>query len=558
MAEDNQWEHAHRGAFAGLHSHEGGALHWHDEFGEHTAEDLGDEEIAARQLDWKMHNVQLVTVGVDIGSSTSHLMFSRINIQRMGEGPEARLVVVGREILWKSPIILTPYLVDDTIDVEALRQFVAEAYATVGATANDVDTGAIVLTGEALKRKNARAVAELFAMETGKFVCASAGHHLEAVLAANGSGTVARSRRDEQTLLNVDIGGGTTKLAMVRDGEIVATAAVAIGARLLVKDADRRLTRIDDPARRVADHLGIKLALGVPLSVEDEQRIVQTWIDVLAGLIERQPPEGLAADLMLTHPLPVEVVPQAVTFSGGVSEYIFFRESQDFGDMGKPMAKALRGALSSGAISLPAIIDPNLGIRATAIGASQFTAQVGSNIYVSDEKILPLRSVPVLVPKLDLSDEVDPGRVAASIRDALVRADLADGEQPVALAFRWPGGLEVSRVRSLAEGIRNGISQTIERQVPFVLLADQTIARALGAVLDEELGVPGDLISLEGVAVNEFDFVDLAEVIHPTEVVPVTIKSLLFAGGLDRRSVKQALVAAAKSLAAAPESTPAR
>ncbi|MEA2642437.1 MAG: ethanolamine utilization protein EutA [Chloroflexota bacterium] len=556
MIEDTQEKHTHRGTFAGLHSHAGGTLHWHDEFGEHSAEQLGGEEIALQALDWKMHNVELTTIGVDIGSSTSHLMFSRVYIQQMGEGVAARFVVVGREILWKSPIILTPYLDDDTIDAEVLRGFIGDAFREVRASTREIDTGSIILTGEALKRKNARAIAELFAVHAGKFVTASAGHHLEAVLAANGSGTVARSRRDHQTLLNVDIGGGTTKLALVRDGEILATSAVAVGARLLVKNAEGRLTRIDGPARQVAAQLGITLTLGAPLTPDDEARIVQAWTDVLAGLIERQPPTGLAAELMLSDPLPADPAPEAFTFSGGVSEFIYFRETRDFGDMGLALGKALRKALASGVIKLPAIIDPNLGIRATAIGASLFTTQVSSNTFVSNEDILPLRNVPVLVPTLDLAGEIDPQHVATAIHDAIVRADLDEGEQPIALAFRWPGELVDSRVRTLAEGIRAGIPQTVERGVPFVLLTNQTIGKALGSALKHELAVPGDLVSLDGVSVAEFDFIDLAPVIHPTEVVPIAIKSLLFAGGMDQRSVKQALLDAARSLAASAQPAP--
>lgn len=534
-------QHNHSGAFAGLHSHDGGALHWHDEFGEHLAEDLTEEEFAARSLDWRKHNVQIVTVGVDIGSSTSHLMFSKIYMQLLGEAPAVHSVVVGREILWESPIILTPYRDDNTIDADVLRQFVADAYAAVGATANEVDTGAIILTGEALKRDNARAIGELFAVDTGKFVCAAAGHHLEAVLAANGSGTVARSRRDGQTLLNVDIGGGTTKLAVVADGEVVATAAVAIGARLIVKDEERRITRLDGPAQLVAERLGIQLKLGSVLAPEDETKIVQAWTEMLAGLIARRPPEGLVAELMLTDPLPDDIVPQAITFSGGVSEFIYFREQQDFGDLGKPLARAIRGALASGAIALPAIIDPNLGIRATAIGASLFTTQVGINPYVSDEAMLPLRNVPVLVPRVNLEGEVDPAQVAEAIREAVVRADLEEGEQPVALAFEWPNDMEPPLVHALAEGIRHGLPQTIGRSVPLVLVVDFTIARALGVALKEEQGIPGEVVSLEGVTLKEFDFIDVAQLAHPAEVVPVSVKSLLFAGGMDRRSIKLAL-----------------
>jgi ethanolamine utilization protein EutA len=546
MAEDNDnQEHTHSGMFMGLHSHDGGPAHWHDEFGEHSAEGLTPEEIAARQLDWQMHNVELVTIGMDIGSATSHLMFSKIFIQLVGEAPQVNSVVVGREVLWQSPIILTPYNEDNTINTEVLTDLLKEAYIATQSSPEDVDTGAIILTGEALKRENARAIGNMFAIETGKFVRATAGHHLEAVLAANGSGTVARSRRDERTLLNVDIGGGTTKLAVVEDGEILGTAAVAIGARLIIKDAEGRIARIAEPAQRVADHLGVKLVVGEPLAPADEARIIGCWMEVLGGLIEGKKPEGIAAELMLTDPLPDDVEPQAVTFSGGVSEFIFGREDGDFGDLGPALAKAVRRALSSGVIPLPAIIDPNLGIRATAIGASLFTVQVGINSYVSDEAVLPLSNVPVLAPKLTYGAPVEATVVAAAIRDAVVRADFEEGEHAVALSIEWPGKADEESVQQMAQGIREGLAVTIDAGLPVVILVDQAVTGDLGAALKDGLQISGAVIALERVSVAEFDFLDVQPVVHPSEVVPVTVKSLLFAGGLDRRSVKTALMNAA-------------
>jgi ethanolamine utilization protein EutA len=538
--------HTHSGAFAGMHSHDGGALHWHDEFGEHMAEDLSPEEFAARQIDWKTHNVVIVTVGVDIGSSTSHLMFSRLFMRLIGEPPAVESVVVGREILWQSPVILTPYLDNGDIDAETLGKFIDDAYAEVGATANEVDTGAIILTGEALKRRNAHALVELFAGRTGKFVSAAAGHHLEAVLAVNGSGTLARSRRDQRTLLNVDIGGGTTKLAIVQDGEILATAAIAIGARVIVKDAQGRLTRFDEPAQITAKHLGLSLKLGETITPEDEARIVETWTNMLAGMIQRRPPEGLASELMLTDPLPTDIVPQALTFSGGVSEYLFFREEQDFGDLGRPLAEALRKALSDGTIGLPAIIDPNLGIRATAVGASLFTSQVGVNLHINDESILPLTNVPVLTPALALDNEVGAQAVAASIKDAATQVDLVEGEQPVAIAFKVLDELTSATAGEVAHGIQDALPNTVRIGVPLVVLVNETIATTLGAVLTEQAGAQANFLVLEGVSVPHFAYMDVGEIVRPAEVVPVTVKSLLFAGGLDRRSVKQAIIAASR------------
>src|SRR5438132_5199132 len=211
---------------------------------------------------WALDNVELTTVGVDVGSSTSHLLFARLHLQRLTQSLSSRFVVVQREVLHRSPIILTPYRpLTGLIDVAVLEQFVYAAYAEAGLTPKDVDTGAVILTGAALERANARAVAELFAGSGGKFVCASAGHNLEGILAAHGSGAVALSHQRGDTLLHVDVGGGTTKLGVLRNGEVLCTAAIHVGGRLVAVDAEDHVTRIEPSATLVADELGIPLEL---------------------------------------------------------------------------------------------------------------------------------------------------------------------------------------------------------------------------------------------------------------------------------------------------------
>ena len=81
------------------------------------------------EVAWAADNVELTTVGIDIGSSTSHLMFARVHLQRLGTALSSRFVVVGRKLLWQSPILLTPYLPDYTIDVDELAGFIGGAYA---------------------------------------------------------------------------------------------------------------------------------------------------------------------------------------------------------------------------------------------------------------------------------------------------------------------------------------------------------------------------------------------------------------------------------------------
>ncbi|HEY2595520.1 MAG TPA: ethanolamine ammonia-lyase reactivating factor EutA, partial [Chloroflexota bacterium] len=194
----------------------GAFFHEGDDDHDHFLHDDGAPDGAAGlDVNWVLDNVELRTVGVDVGSSTSHLLFARLHLQRLTESLSSRFVVVEREVLHRSPILLTPYRPDTgLIDVDVLSSFVKATYAEAGLAPEDVDTGAVILTGAALERANARAVAELFAGQGGKFVCASAGHNLEGILAAHGSGAVGLSRERRGTLLHVDVGGGTTKLGV--------------------------------------------------------------------------------------------------------------------------------------------------------------------------------------------------------------------------------------------------------------------------------------------------------------------------------------------------------
>src|SRR5246500_3980454 len=151
---------------------------------QHIHVDDAEETRDVREVIWASDNVELTTVGIDIGSSTSHLMFARVHLQRLSGALSSRFVVVERKILWQSPILLTPYRGDYTIDVDDLGGFIGGCYAYAGIEPETVDSGAVILTGEALKRRNARAIADLFSEEAGKFVCASAGHHMECQMAA--------------------------------------------------------------------------------------------------------------------------------------------------------------------------------------------------------------------------------------------------------------------------------------------------------------------------------------------------------------------------------------
>jgi len=484
------------------------------------------ERAAIARTIWDQDNVAFTTVGIDIGSSTSHLLFAKVALQRQSQGLSSRFVVIGREIVWRSPILLTPFLPDGTIDAAELSEFIRRCYRDAGFTQSEIDSGAVILTGEAIKRRNARAIDELFAADAGKFVCATAGHRLEARLAAHGSGAVALSKARDCCLLHADVGGGTIKLALIDRGTIVGLCAFAVGGRLIATDATGAWTRIDESAQRVADDLAMAITPQVLANDAVRQRMAGRLATIAADMIFDAPLDALGQSLLLTERLPRGPSPSAISFSGGVAEYMFGHETGEFGDIAKMLATALAAELSRRS-SLP-LIDPGQRIRATVIGASQFTVQVsGKTIYLPDPYVLPVHNVPVLRVTL-ASGGIDADRLAAAVRAGMEEVEL-DHTAHVAIAFAWHGDPEHARLKAAGEAIVRALKPFAERIGLLLVMIDGDIGKTFGRLLHRELNWPGKLVSIDGMELQELDYVDVGELIAPPGVVPVVIKSLLFA-----------------------------
>ncbi len=506
-------------------------MHDTDFLHEHSALSEADRAEIARYI-WSQETVELKTVGIDIGSSTSHLLFAKVVLQRQSQGLSSRFVVIDRQIVWRSPIMLTPFLADGTIDAHRLEHFIHDAYHDAGLARREIDSGAVILTGEAIKRKNARAIDELFAADAGKFVCATAGHRLESRLAAHGSGAVRLSKERNTCVLHVDIGGGTTKLALIDRGVILGECAFAVGGRLLARDETGAWTRVDDSARLVAEALGLATD---PRTLADEavrRAVAQRLAAIAADYILDAPRDHLAAALALTEPLPRTAAPTLLTFSGGVSEYIFGSETRQYGDIAKLLAAELTQALSA-RTQLP-LVDPGGRIRATVIGASQFTVQVsGKTIYLPDPDVLPVHNIPVVHLAIELAHEVDGAAMAQAIRAGIARMDL-EPQARMAIAFTWRGDPEYARLKAAAAAIADAVAPNHRRDALLVLVIDGDVGKSLGHLLAHEVELSRSIISIDGVQLQELDFVDIGALISPPGVVPVVIKSLLFSHDLNK------------------------
>jgi len=474
--------------------------------------------------DW----LRLTSVGIDIGSSTSHLMFSKLIMRRRSTEMSSEFEVVFRQVLYRSPILLTPYTDADTINTERLGEFVSKSYGEAGFTQEDVDTGAVICTGEAVRKHNSDAIIHMLAAAGGKFVCATAGPNLEAILGAHGSGAAARSYKITAGM-NVDMGGGTTKIAVVEKGKVIETMAINIGARLVAWDESDVLTRVEDAGRTIANALGIDVEVGVTLSNEDKERLADKFAEIQFEAFTRSDYSDLAKDLTISGPLAYEGPIDEIGFSGGVAEYVYDFDDQDYGDLGPLLGAAVRKRLPS--LGMP-IAGSAERIRATVIGASQYTVQVSSStIFVSDPGLLPqldLQVVPAFLPEdpNDISKET----VAKAIQAAFDRLDISpqDLGRQIALGLLGPVIPTYDSIKAICDAVAEEMAPITDW--PWSIILSSDVAGLVGSMLKREHKVGPEVIVIDGITVGEFNFVDLGQPIESVEAVPVVVKSLVFEG----------------------------
>jgi len=463
-------------------------------------------------------HTHLTSVGIDIGSSTSHLMFSELRIGYPSLH-QRKPVVLERNVIARSRILLTPFTGDWNIEAGPLRALVDATFEEAGLRREEIDTGAVIITGEAARRDNAAKIAELFADETGRFVCATAGPTLETIMAAYGSGAVVKSHEEGLTVMNIDLGGGTTKVSIIEGGRITGTTAVNVGARLVAHNRAGVITRLERAGRRFLDDLGHQLQIGGEIEEELRARMAarmaRTLFDALA--------DGTAPwnDFFVTSPLPSMPKVDGVLFSGGVSEYVYGREASVFGDLGPYLGREVRNEAERRGF---AVLDAGEGIRATVIGASQYTVQLsGETIHVPAAAQLPVRNLRVFVVRVDWEAPVAE-RTSSAIIQTLQSRDPEVCGSPFVLAFSSPPFLGYGAAQDLGKGIEQALHKLSPEDRPEVLVFEENVGRVVGSVLSSKWNLP----CIDEVRVSELDFVDVGEVVPEEGFVPVVVKSLAF------------------------------
>ena len=425
----------------------------------------------------------LLSVGIDVGTTSTQLVFSRLQLQnRAGAFAVPELVIGEREVLYKSPVHFTPLVGSSLVDGEKLRQLVEQEYAKAGIRREEVDTGAVIVTGETSRRENAAAVMEVLSGFAGDFVVATAGPDLESVLAARGAGAVEFSRQTGKTVLHVDIGGGTSNLCLIREGRVERTGCLNVGGRLVKRDGKENITYVSPALKGLWEP-----SQGIGTLV----KLLTRGLEMAAGLC---PGDDLLERLTTKEAEAFFRLEEAavLSFSGGVAECIA-RDYPDnaFGDIGPALGRAIReSSLCRGEYRLS-----NDSIRATVIGAGCYSTQLsGSTVYAQNVRF-PLKNLTV----------VEPGREG-----------LAEGETILAMpGFSSPS---YEQVAALA-------SRLAERPGPLRICLESDMAKALGQALAARLPRDVEILCLDRVKAAPGSYMDVGAPVGAA--FPVVVKTLV-------------------------------
>ncbi len=463
---------------------------------------------------------EMISVGIDVGTTTTQIVFSRLEVADFAHpGQVPRFRVNTKSVLYESPIYFTPLTSPEEVDVQSLIDLVQKEYRTAGYQPKQVETGAVIVTGEIARAQNADEILKAVSELAGDFVVTVAGPNVEAQIAGRGSGAAAYSIEHYTQVTNVDIGGGSSNAAVFRVGDHLSSSALAVGGRQLVVEKTSGIVRhIAPPGRIIVEHLGLPIYEGQRADMEVLSRFCDCMADLIADLITGVETE-LGHRLQLSPPLQYTEHSNVLFLSGGVGAYYYkpveihsLSEVLIHNDVGPLLAQSLR---MNSRLRKMRIEPPAQTSRATVMGASSQTVTLSGSTIWTDKKLLPLRNLPVIRLRASEADYASPERLANAIRSAVNRWDLEHRSAVFAISLDLPPKLDYQAMYKIAEGIALFADTDLDLDRPLVLVI-QSLKPGLS------------LISIDQVGLGEGDFIDIGEPILGGRVVPLSVKTLIF------------------------------
>ncbi len=470
----------------------------------------------------------LLSVGVDVGTTTTQIVFSRLSltdVSRPGQIP--RINITDRAVIYQSPIVFTPLKDYETVDADKLNEIVRREYAAANVDPKQVETGAVIITGETAKKKNADEILRALSGLAGEFVVSVAGPNVESLIAGKGAGAALYSQTHYASVTNVDIGGGSANSVTFENGNYISGAAMNFGGRILeVEHGSGKIRHIAEPAKNILNDLGIQLEVGASPSLDDLRRFTNRMADLVVELIEGTS-SPLAQKVYLTPPA-VSGKGTVLMFSGGIGHYYYnpikinsVADATIHDDVGPLLAESMR---QHAVLNSYEIERPSETLRATVLGASTQTVTLSGSTIWAEREILPMKNVPVIHPSLQ--DSLQPASISMAIAEAVRRWDVNIATDPFAVALELNRPLDYTSLSQLASGLRE-FSDTMPKERPLVVIIERDYAQALGQTV-KGLAPERSLLVIDQVGLSEGDYIDLGTPLMDGRVVPLSVKTLIF------------------------------
>lgn len=476
-----------------------------------------------------MKDDQILSVGIDLGTSTTQLVLSRLTIKNFASAFSVpRINISKKEVIYKSDIIFTPLSTQTEIDANAIKKFVANQYQKAGIDKQDIQMGAVIITGETARKQNSSAVTQALSGYAGDFVVATAGPDLESIIAGKGAGTNLLAKEHRKNVVNMDIGGGTSNLGLFSDEDVIDTACFDVGGRLIkVTPKEHRITYISPKVKELISSLELNLHEEMIVTADELKPIINCLVQVLENSIGLGTKSPYFDMFVTNHPLHPENRIDGVTFSGGVADCLNETMPADefrYGDIGLLLGNGVRNSL----IFKEKTVYPSIEtIRATVVGAGSHTTDVTGSTIAYTDGILPLRNLPIL--KIAQSDELlESEDLSEKISEKISWYQVENELNNVAIALVGKHSPSFDDVQRYAAGIVKGAQVLIDKHEPLIIMIHEDMAKALGHSMFARLPSHYPFVCIDSVKVENGDYIDIGEPIAGGEVLPVIVKTLVF------------------------------